>query len=155
MRIPKFAIGLATIVAALFFFGCGDDDNPSNPGGGTIPAQIVGTWWWNSATVDGVPMTFQELSFTDSSDAQSLTFNSNGTYSSAEFYQSTSVWTQSGTFSGRQDTLIITKTMENGAPITPDTEWGIWEVSGDTLIWSREAIIITDTIMVIARYLKD
>jgi hypothetical protein len=55
-------IALATsclIFCALLCLGCGsdddDNDNPNQPGNGHPPAALVGSWIFQSVTVDGTP----------------------------------------------------------------------------------------------------
>ena len=137
--------------------GCGgDDDKASNPVN-TVPASLVNTWWYNSGTQDGVPISsFAEVSFTDTSEAGSLTINSNATWSGTETYNSQVVFTQSGTLVVKGDTLKITRTTMDGSPAPAhDTSSSLWNVTADTLRVTNELDLGDDTIIVIVKYIEE
>jgi hypothetical protein len=145
------------LTIACLGIGCGDDDKAVNPPAETTPTALVGTWWYASGTQDGVPIpSFAEVSFTDSSQAGSVSFTSNATWNTREYYNSQIVYTRSGTLRARGDTLKITTLIDNGEPQPAnDTSSSIWDVVGDSLWLTSQAVVFNDTIIIIVRYTKE
>ena len=156
MKLSKLMLGLIILLPILILHGCGDDDDGvtnSNP----IPANLVGTWWFNSATENGEPITYTELNYSDSGVTQSVTFNANGTYSLVEYNdQMDTVYSQSGTFSVSGNQLTITVKVEYGQPVTPpQTSTSTYAVSGDILTITVEFTLGSESYTIVAYYDKE
>jgi hypothetical protein len=147
-------IAIFLLLATILVMGCGDD-NSTGPNNNTS-AELIGTWLWVSGTINGDPVTFPQISFTDSSQTGDVTFNAGNTWSSNEYYADTVVWTQSGTCSSNGNNLTVNQTMENGVAVDPpEVQTMQWEVIGPTLIISDMEVFMEDTIVVIQTYTKD
>jgi len=156
MKILRLMIGLIILLAFFIGISCGDDKKVTNPVE-TTPASLVGTWWYDSGTVDDVPIaSFAQISFTDTSEAGFVTFGANRVWNAGETYDTQTVFTQSGTLTTKADTLTITRLVLNGNPAEPhDTSSSLWHVSGDTLRLTDEIIVGPETLVMIAYYLKE
>ncbi len=110
-------IGTAGLIL-LVAFGCGDDDSSTGPEPSqNTPPELIGTWDWVSASANGVAVaSFADVSFTDTSTSQELTFVAGGTWETREYYNGTGpVYARSGTCYD-DDSLYITCTNDNGTP---------------------------------------
>jgi hypothetical protein len=139
------------------YFGCSDDDD-DNPTNSTdpVPSALVGTWWFDSATANGVPITLDELSFSDTAQTMSMTFTSNRTWSSAEYYNGIVVFSQSGTFTVKGDTLNVTRTMLDGAPVEPPESFeATYSIVGNRLYLTQEEIIGSEPFVFISMFTKE
>lgn len=158
MKNVKFlALSLSLLLCLFLAYGCSDDDDDNGVGpiNNNIPSELVGTWNWVSTTIDGVPQTFPNISYTDTSQTGSVTFNSNNTWSSAEYYNSIVVFTQSGTCTNNGHTLTTVRTMIQGVPENPPDTFNMdWVVASNTLILTQMAIMPSDTMVAIATYSK-
>ncbi|SYZ74008.1 exported hypothetical protein [Candidatus Zixiibacteriota bacterium] len=157
MRFSIMFLAITILLLIAIGLGCGSDDkkvtNPAN----TVPASLVGTWWFASATHNGIPYgSFAEISFTDTSETGAVTINANDTWSTKETYNDQIVYTRSGTIKVHGDTVKITVTVENGDPAdADDTSSSAWNVNGTVLTLSARAIALNDTINIVSVYNKE
>ena len=156
MKLSKLMLGLIILLPILVCLGCGDDDDgitKSDP----IPANLVGTWWFNSATENGDPITYTELNYSDSGVTQSVTFTANGDWNLVEYDSDMdTVYTGSGTFSVSGNQLTITVKAENGQPVTPpQTSTSTYAVSGDILTITVEFTIGSESYTIVVYYDKE
>jgi len=87
MKFAKLTLAAAMLLPILLCLGCGDDK--SNNGSDPIPTELVDTWWYESATIDGDPViSFSEVAFNESATSGSLTFTSLGLWNTGEFAES-------------------------------------------------------------------
>ena len=94
MKHLKLLTELFILTAFVAFIGC--SSNPTN----SIDDDLVGVWWYLSATQDGSAITFNDISHGETSVDGKVTFNADGTWSSTEYDATPSVvFTQSGTYS--------------------------------------------------------
>jgi hypothetical protein len=156
MKARRLVVGILLLLSLFIYFGCSDDDD-DNPTNSTdpVPSALVGTWWFDSASINGVPATLDDLSFTDTSQTMSITFNSDRTWSSAEYYNDIEVFSQSGTFTVNGDTLTVTRTMMDGAPINPPESYkATYSISSNELTLRQEEVIITDPYVIVSMFTK-
>jgi hypothetical protein len=119
MKISKLMLGFIILLAIFIAVGCGDDDNPTNSA--KIPAELVGTWQFQSAIIDGESVSdFSEVANNSSADYAYLTHNADGTWSENEYTIDDSLaYSQSGTFTVKGDTIYLVVTAANGDPVSP------------------------------------
>ena len=129
MKLARASFVVLALAALLAAVGCGDD--PATQKG---IDDIVGTWAYGSATVGGAAADLDTLlRFAPTSVKAELTINSNGTFNYEEKDTSDAVTrTRSGTFDVNGQDYTMRTDMEDGSPITPETEKGVWATTGDT-----------------------
>jgi len=135
----KVILVLATICLLLILVGCGKDDN--NPAGpqNNVPAELVGGWLYDSATLNGGPFSLALLLGWDpGTEAARFMVGADESFIYEELdADSAVVWTESGTFTVDGNTATITVTENDDGPVNPpDILSGTWAVSGDTLTLS-------------------
>jgi hypothetical protein len=152
---------LLTILCAAIILSCvigiGCSDNKSTNSGPTMPAELVGTWWYTSASIDGNPVaTFAQVSFTDTSETGAVTLAANDTWSTKELYNNQIVYTRSGNIRVKGDSLTVTVLIENGSPASADdTSSSHWSVSGNVLTLTSAVYLLNDTIPTEIVYTKE
>lgn len=148
-------VAMALIVMSLVLIQCSDDDdNPTNSST-DVPASLVGTWWWQSALMNGVPQQFSDINNVDTSETMSLTVNANNTWSMAEYYQSQEVYTQSGSCTASGSNLHVIIENEDGSPVSPpDTADVLWQVTGDVMVMTQSEILVTDTLVLVTTWIR-
>lgn len=143
-----FAAGLFSVA------GCKKDSAPANNTGGTggpPPAQLVGVWIAQSATVNGAATALGiVLQWEAGVVSAQVSLTANGSYTYNELDANNQVvYTQSGTVSVAGTSITMTATSENGNPVNPPTLFlgGSWSVTGNQLTVSTTvsgaAIVIT------------
>jgi len=132
MKKASLSIFLAACLILGAFLGCGDD-NGTNP----VPQDLVGTWWWVSATRNGVSQgSFADVSNISGGDTLSYTFNADRSWSGIVYDAGMSPLTQAeGTYSVKGDTMIMVLTEEDGATVDPpDVDSTLYTVTPTTLM---------------------
>ncbi len=142
MKNRKRLAGLLALSMILLTLGCSDKSS-TNP----VPAELVGTWWFLTASFDGTPVaSYNEVANDQDAVDGSVTFVTNGTWHGDEYDGSqTVVFTQSGTFFATADSLTLILTMFGGIPQNPpDTDKVAYTIAGDLFtITSTEEIMGT------------
>jgi hypothetical protein len=157
MKTNRLVVGLLLLLSLFIYFGCSDDDddNPTNSSD-PVPSALVGTWWFDSATINGVPATLDDLSFTDTAQTMSITFNSDRTWSSAEYYNDIMVFSQSGTFTVKSDTLNVTRTMIDGTPVEPPESYkAAYLVNSNNLTLTQVEVIFSEPFVIVSMFTKE
>lgn len=114
-------------------FGCGKDDNPAGPQN-NVPAELVGTWYYESGTLNGNP---QELSFllqwNPGTEYARFTVGSDRSFVYEELdVDSVVVWTESGTFTVNGNNATISVTENDDGPVNPpDVLSGTWSLNAN------------------------
>lgn len=156
MKIAKLTLAVAMLLPILLCFGCGDDksNNSSDP----IPTELVDTWWYESATINGDPVgSFSEIAFNESATSGSVSFTVTGTWNTAEYAEGAEpIFTQSGTFTVHGDSLDYRGTVMNGAPLDPAREFAMeYEISEDDLTLTGTDIIGEVTYIIVVNYVRE
>jgi len=140
-----FVVILSFILAA----GCGKDDNPAEPQN-NVPAELVGGWLWESATVGGVPWSLALLfQWQPGTEAARFMVGSDGSLVYEELdADSVVVWTEWGTFTVDGNTATLTITENDDGPLPePQVITGSWVLNGDTLtlttIYQGATVVLT------------
>jgi len=135
MKLSKLALVIIILIPFVFGIGCSDKSSNSND---DIPAELVGSWLYLSGTIDGEPMTPENYEYqSELATGHSITFNANGSYSGVEYDDGMNpVSTRSGTFRVKADSVYVTWTEIDGAPVSPAEEDDplTYEISGSVLI---------------------
>jgi len=130
--------------------GCGKNDN--NPAGpqNNIPAELVGGWLCQSATVGGVPWSLGLiLGWEPGTVAARFTVGEDGSLVYEELdADSAVVWTEWGTFAVDGNTATLTITENDDGPLPePEVLTGTWAVAGDTLtmttVYQGATVVLT------------
>lgn len=131
----KFKAILISVIICLLLlsFGCGKDDNPAGPQN-NVPAELVGTWYYQSGTLNGDP---QELSFllrwNLGTEYARFTVGSDRSFVYEELdVDSVVVWTESGTFTVNGNNATISVTENDDGPVNPpDVLSGTWSLNAN------------------------
>jgi hypothetical protein len=150
MNKVKLILPLVVICLLLLSAGCGkDDDNPAGPQN-NVPAELVGGWLWESATLGGVPWSLALLlQWQPGTEAARFTVGSDGSLVSEELdADSAVVWTEWGTITVNGNTATLTITENDDGPLPdPKIFSGTWAVDGNTLtlttIYQGAAVVLT------------
>jgi hypothetical protein len=128
MTNQKWLFPALALLVVLIPFGC-SDDNGTNP----VPAELIGTWWYYSASMDGVPYaSYSEVANTQTGVDASVTLSADGTWHAEEYDASQNVvFVQSGTFTATADSITTIETMSGGNPVVdPEPLPGSYVISG-------------------------
>jgi hypothetical protein len=125
----KFILIPAVILLIALCAGCGkDDDNPAGPQN-NVPAELLGTWYYQSATINGVqvPLGFV-LGWDQGTVSARFTVGADESFVYEELNAADSVvWTESGTFTVDGNNATITITQNDDGPVEPpDVLSGTW-----------------------------
>lgn len=146
----RLILSWAVISLLIIPIGCGKDDN--NPAGPqhNIPAELVGGWLYDSATVGGVPWSLGLiLGWEPGTVAARFTVGEDGSLVYEELdADSTVVWTEWGTFAVDGNTATLTITENDDGPLPePQVLTGSWVLNGDTLtlttIYQGATVVLT------------
>ena len=132
MNKTKLILGCALALLIALSAGCGkDDDNPAAPQD-NVPAELVGTWYYESGTLNGEP---RDLSFLlrweSGTEAARFTVGSDRSFVNEELdADSAVVWTETGTFTvdGNNATITVTET-DDGPVQPPEVMSGTWALN--------------------------
>jgi len=123
-------LGLTACLVFAVVPGC--SDKGTNP----VPTELIGTWWYVSSSMDGVPdASYSEVANTQYGDTASVIFNSDRTWVNYEYDDTQNlVFTQSGTYSADADSLTMTTILRAGAPVNPPrVQTAAYVVAGITM----------------------
>lgn len=134
MRILK----VISILPALIFLlaGCGKDE-PTTPIVRTFPSELVGTWDFQSVTVNGQEAVLSMiLDWQDETVRSTLTISADGDYVINEYSADDSlVYFADGAFAVNNDHFTITTYNNSYGTVSPPViQDGTWEVTGNQLI---------------------
>lgn len=139
MKTLKLNLIPAVILLITLSAGCGKDKtNPTGPES-NVPAELQGTWYFQSVTVYGYPADLGDILDWDSTVvAARFTVGSDESVVYQELDAADSVvWTQTGTFTVDGDSATLTFTEDDDGPIVPPlTLSGTWSLNqaGDELM---------------------
>lgn len=122
-------------MAMFVVVNCGDDDNATGPDNG-IPAGLIATWTYQSATINEVPVGLEfALQWHEGAVSARFTISADGTFVNEELDSDGMViWTESGTFSVSGSNATITITSDSDGPVDPpDIMSGTWALDGNEL----------------------
>ncbi len=143
--------GAKTLVGCVLLFGLllvgcssGEDDEP---GSGTPPAALVGTWVFESATVNGAPQALGDvLDWQAGTVAASLTIQSDGDYSISEVDAGgQETHSENGFVSVNGNQMDLNILASDGVPIE-ETISGTYTLNGSTLTYTT--VVEGDTIAI-------
>jgi hypothetical protein len=120
--------------------GCGKDDGPTDSGP-VVPAELVDTWVYQSATINGMPINLSViLQWHIGTESAQFTVGEDGSFVDEELDGNGEVnWFKMGTFTVDGNTATITVTTDSDGPVEPpDTLTGTWVVDGDELTLTTE-----------------
>jgi hypothetical protein len=144
MKILKVVSAL--LVLALLLVGCGEKDEPTTPNVRVFPPELVGTWDFQSVTVDGQEAVLKLiLGWQEETVRATLAISDDGDIVVNEYSADDSIlYYQEGTFAVNGDYFTMTfYTSSFGVISPPVIDEGTWEVSGNqlTLYLNRNEII--------------
>ncbi len=124
------------VVALIAFVGCSDDDSGTNTDSG-VPAELVGTWGYDSITVNSARRSLgTSLAMHQDAVKAQIILNTNSTERYDELNsQDSVVYYYEGNLvvSGQSMTAVVTS--QNGIEVTPYTVFdGTWGVNGTHLM---------------------
>lgn len=133
--------------------GCGKDKSTNNPPESNIPQELLGTWTYQSATINGVPISLALiLGWEQGTVSARFTVSQDGSFVYEELDANGDViWTEYGTFEVNGNTATISITSDTDGPIDPppDPMTGTWQVEGNTLTLTTDyngaTVVLTAT----------
>ncbi len=137
----RLLVSLALLMAVVAGFQCKkNDSSPTGPSSSAVPSQIVGTWTFQSATLDGSPMDLATILQWESSTVRAqFVMNSNASFTYRELgFNDTLTYSESGTFTVTGQVLALTTTSANGQQVNPPyvTSWTL-SVTGGIMTLSQ------------------
>jgi hypothetical protein len=148
----RLLISLAVLMATVAGFQCkkNDTSSPTGPSSTVIPSQIVGTWTFQSVTMDGSPVDLAAAFAWESSTVRAqMVINSSGNYTYRELgFNDTITYYETGTATVTGQELKLTTTSANGRQINPPdvTSWTC-SVTGGIMTLNRtvqqKAVVVT------------
>ena len=158
MKFFKSTLLIAILLPLCIFIGCSDDDDNGTGSTDEIPANLVDTWWYQSATMNGEPvLSYSEVSHNDLATTASMTFEADGTWEGKEYADSPSpIFTQSGTFTISGSTINVRRTEYDGDPVDPAEEFtSQFSVNGDVLTLTSTEMIMDELWTLVAVYSRE
>jgi len=136
---------LVTLLALLALAGlqCKKSDSSSSPTGpsaAAIPSQLVGTWHYQSATIDGSPTDLAAMYQWEQTTVRSeMVLNSNGSFIVRELDNSDKVtYSEGGTLTVTGQVLKFTTTSVNGQQVNPNAVTWTCSVTGGLMTLSQQ-----------------
>ena len=151
LKTLTIALALSALIVAI---GCDDDDSTNSPKP-SVPVDLVDTWEWEAAEIDGVPVaSFAEVSFSDTGTGQILVFEADGGWVTYELYGTYTVYTMRVLCYDEGDSLRLVVTYDNGNPAPDESCRADWEriMTQYDLRLSQSVIASSDTIVFDAYY---
>ena len=135
MKSRRIQSALMVIMAMFVVVNCGDDDNATGPGT-SIPAGLVATWTYQSASINQQEINLRiVLQWQEGTVSARFTVSDDGTFVNEELDSDGMViWTESGTFTVSDNNATITITSDSEGPVEPpDIMSGTWALTGNIL----------------------
>ena len=128
------------VACGLLLAACKKDDTSAGPVEGAPPAELVGTWSMQSATVDGQQADLSVvLDWTATTVSSEFTVQGSGVYAYRELDgQGNPTFMGAGTISISGTAFTISVSSVNGSPIPAQKQSGTWELVGSELRLSTE-----------------
>jgi hypothetical protein len=124
------------LILAFLLAGCGKDE-PTTPNVRIFPSELVGTWNYQSVTIDGQEQVLNLiLGWQEETVRAALTISDDGDFVYYEYSADDSVlYFEDGTFAVNSDYFTITVYNSSFGVVSPPViDDGTWEVSGNQLI---------------------
>ncbi|MEE9555036.1 MAG: hypothetical protein V3W18_12125 [candidate division Zixibacteria bacterium] len=136
MRSISSVFVLSAIVLSLLVSSCEDKESIPTIPEPLIPSELVGTWLYQAATINGAEISIGFLlQWHEGVESAQFTVSADGTFLYEELDADTAVvWVENGTISidGHNATIIVTSDSD-GAVDPPDILSGTWHLEGDIL----------------------
>lgn len=135
MRSIKSRIILATIVLSSMLIGCEDKESIPTIPEPLIPSELVGTWLYQTATINGVEIAlFLILGWHEGAESAQVTISDDGSFVYEELNADSEViWVENGTMTVDGHNATITVTSDTDGPVEPEPLSGTWHIEGDIL----------------------
>lgn len=135
MKSKRIPSALMVILAMFVVVNCGDDNNATGPDT-SIPAGLIATWTYQSATFNDVPVSLESvLQWHEGTVSARFIVSDDGTFVNEELdSDGTVIWTERGTFTVSGNNATITITSDSDGPVDPpDIMSGTWVLDGNEL----------------------
>ncbi len=137
---------LSMIIPVVIITGCGEDNDPTGPDT-SIPAGLIATWTYQSATIGGQEINLGiALQWQEGTVSARFMVSDDGTFVNEELDIADTVqWTERGTFTVSDNNATITITSDSDGPVDPpDIMSGTWALNGNllTLTTSMEGLAV-------------
>ncbi len=133
----RITIGIVVLLSVFLVVSCDKSTDPQS-----LPAELVGTWVFQSATLNGQPISLSVVLDWDPATVSCASIvDANGGYTYNEYDGANAtgnvLYYNSGTASVQGSTMTISVTNDNGTPLQqPDVLPFTWALSGTTLTLS-------------------
>lgn len=137
-RSPVLVLVLAVVLSS-----CGKDDEPTGPVAGAPPAELVGTWSMQSATLNGQPVDLGTvLNWAANTVSAEFTVQQSGVYTYQELDgQGFPTFLAAGTITVNGASFTISVTSVNGTPVPAQRQSGTWElVQGELRLTTEQDV---------------
>lgn len=135
MHGKKFLAILAPAILTLLVMGCKDNES-TNPQAGVIPDNSIGTWRFESATINGEP-TFLgiPLDWMENTVMATITMTSEGEYHYVErSAEGDILWQEDGTITAAEGDYTITITSNTDGTVDPaEIRAGHYTITGNEM----------------------
>lgn len=132
MKSIRIISGLLIILSFFIIANCGDDKNTSTDPESSVPPELIGTWTYQSATIDEHPIHLGFVLFWHSGTVSArFTIGADGSFFNEELDSAGVVhWTENGTFTvdGNNATITLTSN-DDGAIEPPKVLSGTWALN--------------------------
>ena len=132
---PLRSISVLVLVLALVALHCKKDEDPVTPAS-TVPAGMVGTWVFQSITVNGAPANPADyFPLEQGTVGIEVVLRADGSFDWREYdAQNNTTGTAQGTVTVSGSTVSMTMTVVNGAPVPPQVMFtGAYAINGTTM----------------------
>ena len=155
MKYLKSTLLIVFLLPVFIGIGCSDNGSDSND---EIPANLVDTWWYGSAAMNGIPIyDYSELSNHDLATTSSITFEADGTWEMHEYGDGpTPIFSQSGTFTISGSNINIRVTVYDGVPQDPPEEFTAqFSVNGNILTMTMTESVLGEELTLVTIYNRE
>jgi len=135
MKSIRITASLSAMLLVVIIAGCGKDDDSTGPDT-SIPAELIATWTYQSATINEIPVSLGlALQWHEGTVSARFTISDDGTFVNEELdSDGMLIWTESGTFTVSGNNATITITSNSDGPVNPpDVMSGTWALDGNEL----------------------